>query len=411
MQDQATARRAYGTGSLIERTDRAGRVVFYGKWRDTVGRQVMRKVGVKRQNGAKDGLTKREAEAALRRLIDSTTATANVAERVTVEEACERYVIFLRDVKRRKPTTIGDYSYMVSRHIAPFFRGRAIPSVTAADVEQYVKAKLAPADADRAARRKSERLTAKTLNNHLNFLHGVFEFATNERRKWATSNPVRAIDRPESASQSDELRFLSVAEVEALIRAVPNDELGAVDRVLYLTAAMTGLRQGELCALRWRDVDWVAQTIRVRLNFTRGAEGTPKSGKGRAVPMAPRVAGELERHFRAQGWSNDDEAADRLVFAHPLTGSFYDASKMRKRFDRALKVAKVRRIVFHELRHTFGTTCAAHGVPPRTLQEWMGHADLKTTERYMHYAPRSVDAQAIGAAFAVEAPALEVVSA
>ncbi len=60
---------------------------------------------------------------------------------------------------------------------------------------------------------------------------------------------------------------------------------------------------------------------------------------------------------------------------------------MRKRFKDALVEAKARTITFHELRHTFGTQMAAAGAPLRAIQEWMGHADAKTTEIYRHYAP------------------------
>jgi integrase len=69
---------------------------------------------------------------------------------------------------------------------------------------------------------------------------------------------------------------------------------------LYLTAAMTGLRQGELIALPWLDVDWVARRIRVADNTHAGdsMSGTsPKSHERQSVPMADRVAAQLERHF------------------------------------------------------------------------------------------------------------------
>ena len=109
-------------------------------------------------------------------------------------------------------------------------------------------------------------------------------------------NPVKQVDRPEVEEHQD-IRFLTIEEVEALLGAVSNDEvLGPTDRALYMTAAMTGLRQGELLALRWRDVDWPAARLRVRQNYVRGHWGTPKSRRGsRSVPMVDRVAGELER--------------------------------------------------------------------------------------------------------------------
>jgi integrase len=58
-----------------------------------------------------------------------------------------------------------------------------------------------------------------------------------------------------------------------LLRAIPDDDLGRVERPMYLAAAMTGMRQGELLALRWRDIDWTARRVRVRRNFVRGEFG------------------------------------------------------------------------------------------------------------------------------------------
>ena len=84
-----------------------------------------------------------------------------------------------------------------------------------------------------------------------------------------------------------------------MLRAAPlDDALGPTDHALYMLAAMTGLRQGELVALRWRDIDWSAKVVRVRRNYTRGEWGTPKSRRSsRAVPLADRAAGELDGTF------------------------------------------------------------------------------------------------------------------
>ena len=91
-----------------------------------------------------------------------------------------------------------------------------------------------------------------------------------------------------------------------------------------------------------------------------------------------RLVGRQLSRFRADG---------DLVFCHPDTGRVLDPSTTRKRFKDALARAEVRTITFHELRHTFGTQMTAAGAPLRAIQEWMGHADAKTTEIYRHYAP------------------------
>lgn len=179
----------------------------------------------------------------------------------------------------------------------------------------------------------------------------------------------------------------------------PPDVLGPVLRVLVLAAAMTGLRQSELLGLRWRDVDWTAQRIRVRNTFVRGehsTEGKSDLSTRRSVPMADRLAGELDRWSRRTAYAGDDD----LVFAHPEKGTPLDRSKATKRFKAACRQAGVREVRFHDLRHTFATRLAASGQPLRTIQEFLGHADSKTTQIYAHYAPSEHEVQIVNQAFA-----------
>ena len=178
----------------------------------------------------------------------------------------------------------------------------------------------------------------------------------------------------------------------ALVRAAGSEQ----DAAIYLTAAFTGLRRGELLALRWRDVDFAGQAIRVRSSYAGGQLTTPKSGKVRSVPMAPDVAAALAALGRRERWTGDDE----LVFVGEA-GSYLDGSALRRRYTAALARAGLRRLRFHDLRHTFGTRMIAKA-DIRRVQEWMGHADVQTTMKYLHYAPRDDDAALVAEAFRAE---------
>ena len=96
-----------------------------------------------------------------------------------------------------------------------------------------------------------------------------------------------------------------------------------------------------------------------------------------------------------------DKESGRQDLNHPESGGPLDRSKLTRRFKQAIKLAKVREITFHELRHTFGTRMAAAGVPLRTIQHWMGHADAKTTQIYAHYQPSDHEADTVDQAFEV----------
>jgi integrase len=359
----ASRKRVYGTGSVFVRGGS-----FYGKWR--IGSvQVKRKLGPVKGPAAPDGLTRKRAEKRLCELMDSVVLPAAHAS-VNLADAGRFYLEHLEHVMQRKQTTIQDYRIMLDRHLSPFFGAAPIGSITAEKVADYLASK------------RREGLAANTVKNQINFLHALFKFAV--RREWASRNPVDFVDRPAPPPGDPDIRFLDREELEALLRAAGIDLLGPTDHVLWLTAAMTGLRQGELAALRWRDVDWAARLVWVRRSYSRGRWTAPKSRRSvRAVPMPDRVAAELERHFKRSVYQHDDD----LVFAHPETGKPYDASKMRIRFKAALKRARLRSLRFHDLRHTYGTLMAAAGAPLRTLQGWMGHRDYKTTEVYADFAP------------------------
>lgn len=236
----------------------------------------------------------------------------------------------------RKPSTIEAYSYWLRIHIVDFFGPTPVGDITRDDVRAF------------AAALERKGLAPKSRANALGTLHSLIEFAIDEG--WMVGeNPVKRVEKP-AVAETPDVHFLETEEVEALLRAVPDDPLGRVERVMYLTAAMTGMRQGELFALRWRDVDWSARRIRVRRNFVRGEFGTPKSKRSsRSVPLASRVATELELLSQESRWKGDDD----LVFAHPETGKPIDRSKLLKRFKAALRRADVRAVRFHDLRHTF----------------------------------------------------------
>lgn len=380
-------RRSYGTGSLWERADSAGRESWYGSW--WVGdRRVKRRLGVKRSVGSAEGLTRAEAERELRRQMALVKPSTAVGERLEVVEVARRYVL---DAQRRgrKPSTCANIESEVRTHLAPFFRGKAIDTITDRDVE------------DLLATLEAKQLAPKTVRNVIATLSALFNFARAPKRRWAEHNPCAGIELP-VARVAHEPRFLTLEEVDAMVAHVPAGMFQAIDRALLLTAALTGMRKGELAALRWRDVDWPARRIRVRRNYTRGEFGTPKSALSfRAVPMADEVAGTLDRLCKQSRWQGDDD----LVFAHPISGEVLAKSNISRRMRVALRDAGLDESHrFHDLRHTFATRLAAQGVPMRSLQEMMGHADYKTTLIYAAYAPAAHEAELIDRAFARGAP-------
>ena len=361
-------RRPYGTGSLSVRSSRRAGETWYAQiWLD--GRRVKRALGPKRQPGSSDGLTRAQAERKLRQLLDQ--AKPPPAERLTVEEVGSLLLTHL-EILGRKPSTLENYESYLRVHLVPFFGRRPLVGITREQVQRFVTEKI-----------ESGR-SPKSVMNYVGFLHSIFAFA--ERRDLATSNPCKLVDKPRVTSGDGRIRFLMPEELDELITVAGEaaHAIAATDRCLYVTAALTGLRQGELLALRWRDLDWDARRIRVRESLVRGELTTPKSRRSsRSVPLPTRIAEELTEHLERSLFRSPED----LVFCHPRLGKALERSRLFRRFKEAAIAAGHPRLRFHDLRHTFGTRMAAAGIPMRTLQEWMGHRDFRTTLIYADYQP------------------------
>jgi integrase len=395
----------------VYRAERKRGAVWYAKYRLPDGRQVQRKLGPawgERGRPPAGYFTKRLAEEWLHDVLHQArrgTLVGMVATGATFADAVAEFLRYAEQDRQLKPSTLRGYRSIMNAHLLPAFGERPLEQITTADIEQW-RARLCAVDGSHprrsadeqengsaAALRLARPLTNNSKNHIMVLLHGVFARAC---KVWnLPANPVASVERHPTRISGD-IEVFSPEEVWALIRAAESEQDGA----LFLTAAFTGLRLGELIALRWRDVDFAGSLVRVRASWSVGALTTPKSGKVRSVPLAPEVAQALAKLSQRDFFADEDD----LVFAG-ATGTYLDDSALRRRYKRSLKRAGLRPLRFHDLRHTFGTRMIAKA-DIRRVQEWMGHADIQTTMRYLHYAPREEDARLVAEAFAVQsAPA------
>ena len=297
----------------------------------------------------------------------------------TFADAAAEWLRYIEHDRQRKPSTVQGYRVIVRSTLLPAFGDEPLESITTPMIERWL------AGLDKAASTRTKALV---------LMHGIFQRA---RKVYGLNvNPVADVEKP-TQRRSGDIEVFSPEEVMALVRAATSEQ----DAALFLTAAFTGLRRGELIALRWRDVDFATHTIRVRATFAAAQETTPKSGKVRSVPMAPQVAEALAKLGQRDAWTADDD----LVFARAY-GEHLDARALVRRYETALKRAGLRRLRFHDLRHAFGTRMIRKA-DIRRVQEWMGHADVDTTMKYLHYVPRPADAALVAEAFAIDDPAVE----
>jgi len=377
----------------VFRVERKRGPVWYAKYRLPDGRQRQQKLGpawTGRGRPAAGHFTKRLAEDWLRDTLDQArrgTLPGLVRTGATFRDASAEFLRYVEHDRAIKPSTLIGYRSILDAYLTPAFGDQRLEDIAPETVERW-RASLTQGRSGRV-------ISNATRNRILVLLHGVFGHACKVYR--LPHNPAAGLEHHPVRSSNDIVVF-SPKEVMALVRAAEGEQ----DAALYLTAAFTGLRRGELLALRWRDVDFAGSTIRVRASYAGRALTLPKSGKVRAVPLAPDVARTLAQLSSRAHFTGEDD----LVFAGE-TGGHLDGSALRRRYTLALKRGKLRPLRFHDLRHTFGTRMIAKA-DIRRVQEWMGHADIQTTMKYLHYVPREDDARLVAEAFEVRTSKAEM---
>jgi integrase len=334
---------------------------------------------------------------------------------VTFREVSQSYMRWLADVAGAKPSTLRDRESVLGEPHAPRKRGEGT-------IRGHVMAALGDRPASKITTREINDVlatvsetgaSASTVNKYRAVISAVFNHGCKPATFALSDNPVTHADKRREPSPGA-LVFYSPAEIEAIARALADGRhrdprFPAVsdserhtregedrqDAELIRVAAYAGLRQGELLALRWRDIDFTGSALTVARAMSAGVESTTKSGRVRRVPLADQAAAALDRQSRREHFT----APGELVFCNVL-GRSLDGSALRRRYRRAQIAAEIRPLRFHDLRHTFGSLLAARGVDVVTIQKAMGHSALSTTSRYLHARPASEQAQAFTDAFA-----------
>ena len=405
------------------------RPFYEAKWRDSRRTQCKRRLGPawlehnvegswsKRRGRVRDGfLDERAAYIAMAAAIERREEELRQAQSTpegSFDQAVSEWLEYLEHEKRVKPSTLADYRLMLAApqekrseekqrgaRIMRAFGGRELAGIDGADVRRFL-AKL-----DR------EEISARTVNKHRQVLHAIFEYALRSETFGLAENPAAETNkRPEGGAKP--IETFEPSEVEAIASAAraglhrprPDHDyseetkaewrrINEQDAALFIVAAFTGLRMGELRALRWSDVDLSSSLLTVSRAMSGSKEESTKSRRFRPVPLADQAAAELKRLSQRRHFTEPND----LVFCR-ADGEPLDRTAVRKRFIGAQEKAGVKVRRFHDLRHTFGSL-AIRKFDVVAVKEMMGHSKLTTTERYLHSRPRKDDAAKLTSAFA-----------
>ncbi len=257
-----------------------------------------------------------------------------------------------------KPSSVFAKRVTLDNHLLPHFGSTRLDRINAAEIEAYKAKKL------------GEKLAPKTVNNHLTVLRKLLNLAA-EWGKLDHPPRVKAL----RVEQRD-VQFLGFDEEPRFIAAADSTW-----RPMVHAALKTGLRIGELLALKWEDVDLAAGKLMVRRTLWRDQEGSPKGGRQREVPLGDDIIATLKAH-RATTLLKGP-----YVFCDAM-GSRLSHKKVSAVVPRICKKAGLaKRLTMHDLRHSYASHLVMRGVTLKAVQELLGHSTLDMTLRYAHLSP------------------------
>jgi len=246
---------------------------------------------------------------------------------------------------------------IVNTHLVPTWGDTELSRISARIIEDYKVQRL-------------EKVTAATFNRELNTIKSLFRKAV--EWEYLRDNPTVPVKRIKTGKQA--FRFLSDVEIQRLTTACAASAHPVFCGIVVM-ALNTGMRRGEILRLRWTDVDFRRKQIRV----VSSEDGHTKNCDSRIIPMNRSVETLLKKHPR------------RLDSPYVFPGESGEMfNKTNYHFTRAVKRAGIPHVRFHDLRHTFASHLVMKGIDLRTVQELLGHRDMRMTLRYAHLAPDHV---------------------
>lgn len=215
-----------------------------------------------------------------------------------------------------------------------------------------------------------------TLRKILVTLNQIFNYAV--RHKYLIINPLSAAERPredqnavQTKSAADKMPILTPDQIKEFLAAVDNQKY----KLLFQLAVFSGCRQGELLALKWKDIDWTAGQINIRRTFNHQKFYPPKTKSSvRCVDVGPATMKELKL-WKVACLPNDLG----LVFPNEAGNPLNHNNVVNRYFNPALKKAKIPHVKFHALRHSYASIQLSQGRNIKYIQTQLGHSSPTVT--------------------------------
>ena len=277
-----------------------------------------------------------------------------------------------------RPATLSRYEGLLRNHLNPIFESRPLGEISIEDV-QWLK-----------STKSAEGQSPQSVKHILRLLRQLFNHAID----WGylTSNPAEKVAYPKIIQ--GERDCLTPGEVRLFLEHVPHQW-----KSFFITAITTGMRIGEMLAMKWQHIDWNSGQYRIREIYSRKRDNHPAGfappktdGSAQNVDLTPTCMAALRVHQAAQAAQKLKNGPDYhdldLVYCTASGAPLNDRNVVHRNLEPALKDAGLRRIRFHDLRHTCASLLIAQGESAKYVQRQMRHASVRTTfDLYGHLFP------------------------
>lgn len=314
--------------------------------------------GNRRWKTLPEGTTKKQAREKLREIEDQLLKGIYIPDQKipTFEDVAKDW-LEQKELNVRA-STLRMYEGHLKRHFSEI-NGLRVNRISISTVERFITNK------------QKQGMNLTTLRKIIVTFNQVINYCV--RHRYIDFNPVRDSERPKNRGQVEKskIRVLNPGEIKALLETEEDQKY----RILFKLAIMSGARQGELLGLKWTDIDWFNNQIRIQRTFNEGAWYQPKSKSStRCIDIGPAMISDLKKWHIACPASKLN-----LVFPNESGNPINHRNMLQRHFYPALKAAGIGPIRFHDLRHTYASLLIDQGENIKYIQSQLGHANPSIT--------------------------------
>ncbi len=333
-----------------------------------------------------DSGSKKEAKKFLRELLNEyeTKSKVYVDDIKTVNIMFADYIVeWLKEAELKVDTvTYQHYKNDAENHVIPYFKSNKIKL---ADIDRQVLQNYFNYKAKNGRLDGKGGLSPKTLRNHKNVIYQALNLAC--VNGLLDKNPCTNITLPKKVRYDYE--FYNLEEINEFLKAVKNEQLYP----LYLFTVTFGLRRSEVLGIKWKSIDIEAKTLTIKSTVTRAntiveKDKTKTEASYRTFPLSDDIVNLLvllkNQEKENKSLFGREYIQNDYVFKWD-NGQPYNPDYITSKFAKTLKKYNLKKIRFHDLRHSCASLLNAQGYALKDIQEWLGHADIQTTANtYAH---------------------------